>query len=122
MSEQLLVGTTRVGNEAIVSLEGELDVATAGAFRTALTGAVSSAATVTVDMSRLCFMDASGLGVLVAAHQRCAGSGRHLALRRPTGAVKRVLDVAGPTHALSVEALERNAPTRCLAAYGQRTG
>jgi anti-sigma B factor antagonist len=107
MTEQLIVGTTRAGGEAIVSLEGELDLATIGALRTALMAAVSSsAASVIVDTARLSFMDAIGLGVLIAAHRRFAATGRRLTLRHPTGIVERVLDITGPTHHLSVERSE----------------
>jgi anti-sigma B factor antagonist len=119
MTEQLIVGTTRAGDEAIVSLEGELDVATIEALRAALVAAAaSSAANVVVDMARLSFMDAIGLGVLITAHWRCAATGRRLALRHPTGIVEKVLDLAGATHHLSVERSQSRAPSRCLAADG----
>jgi len=114
MTEDLIVRTTRAGEEVIVSLEGELDLATMDAVRAALTAAVSpTAATVIVDIARLSFMDASGLGLLIAAHRRCADAGCRLTLRHPTGVVERILDIASPTHHLSVE---RRAPSGRLAA------
>jgi anti-anti-sigma factor len=89
------------------------------ALRAALMAAVSSsAATVIVDMARLSFMDASGLGVLIAAHRRCLATGRRLILRHPTGIVERVVDIAGAMHHLSVERSESRAPFRSRAADG----
>ena len=119
MTEQLIVGTTRAGDEAIVSLEGELDLATIQTLRAALVAAASSsAANVIVDLARLSFMGAIGLGVLIAAHRRCAATGVRVTLRRPTGIVEKVLDIAGAMHHLSVERSQSRAPSRCLAADG----
>ncbi len=96
MTEQLIVGTTRAGDEAIVSLEGELDLATIQTLRAALVAASSSsAANVVVDMARLSFMGAIGLGVLIAAHRRCAATGVRVTLRRPTGIVEKVFGHRG---------------------------
>lgn len=106
MTQQLLIRTTRAGPETIVSLEGELNVATADAFRAALMAAVSLRGTVVVDMARLSYMDASGLGVLMAGRRRCAAAGCRLVLRQPTRIVEMLLNVTNATSVLAVEPAE----------------
>ena len=48
-----------------------------------------------VDMSAVTFMDASGIGVLLAARQRAVDDGGSLTLRAPSWAVRRLTRVLG---------------------------
>jgi anti-sigma B factor antagonist len=77
-----------------VSITGEIDIATSQAMQDALaTG--PRPAHLEVDMSAVTFIDASGIGVLLAARQRAVDGGGSLTLRAPSWAVRRVTGVLG---------------------------
>ena len=77
-----------------VTISGEIDIATSRALRDALaTG--PGPAHLEVDMSAVTFMDASGIGVLLAARQQAVDGGGSLTLRAPSGAVRRLTGVLG---------------------------
>ncbi len=95
-----------VGSEsgAVLSLGGELDLATAPELESALLGRLAAGETVTVDLRELQFMDSSGVRVLVAAHTTARdGAGTLLVVRpQPGGEVDRVLEVSGVAAALAM--------------------
>jgi anti-anti-sigma factor len=77
-----------------VTISGEIDIATSRAMRDALaTG--PGPAHLEVDLSAVTFMDASGIGVLLAARQRVVDGGGSLTLRAPSRAVRRLTGVLG---------------------------
>jgi anti-sigma B factor antagonist len=90
------VSTVRRPGTAVLVLEGELDMATVGDFDSAV-GQLESetAGTIVVDLSRLRFLDCSGLHSFVAARQRIAAAGGTLKL------------VPGPQHVRRLFALTR---------------
>jgi anti-anti-sigma factor len=81
----------------VIAPEGELDIATVGAFRAALLKAASEGAgDVVVDLSEVSFIDSSGLGAIVELHSRLRRSRRRLAVVAPSGSAPAVLlDLAG---------------------------
>src|SRR3979411_2270815 len=89
---------------AIVSGGGEVDRATTPRLRQALdevqTHGERSAAslTVVVDLSDVTFMDANGLGLLVAAARRALHDGGELVLRDPTRRPLRLLELTSLLH------------------------
>lgn len=85
----------RSGDTMTVAPEGDVDAASAAALRQVLQQVVEQpgARTVEVDMSRVTFLDSSGLGVLVAAHRAAQNRGASLRLRDPGPMVKMVLEV-----------------------------
>ena len=84
------------GDRLVISLRGELDLATAPALASQLDEAGSDGfQELVVDLSGLDFMDSTGLSVLLAA-QRAADSKRHgFSLRRGPAQVQRVFEVTG---------------------------
>jgi anti-sigma B factor antagonist len=77
-----------------VTISGEIDIATSRTMRDALaTG--PGPAHLEVDMSAVTFMDASGIGVLLAVRQQAVDGGGSLTLRAPSGAVRRLTGVLG---------------------------
>ena len=69
------------GGVPVVSVTGELDLATASVLEEALLGVSDAAAgAVVVDLSRCSFIDLRGLRVLLAAHERLERADRPLAL------------------------------------------
>jgi anti-sigma B factor antagonist len=96
---------------AIVSVGGEVDMATTPRLRQALdevqTRSERSAAslTVVVDLSDVTFMDANGLGLLVAAARRARHDGGELVLRDPTRRTLRLLELTSLLDVFRVERL-----------------
>jgi anti-sigma B factor antagonist len=80
---------------AHVQVMGELDIASAAKLVEALNAALSNARLVVVDLSRLTFIDCTGLGAIVAVHDRARRSQRTLVLSSATAQVKRLLDITG---------------------------
>ena len=79
---------------ATVVLDGEIDIATSPAIRRFLLAAISGGDVhLAVDMSSVTFIDASGIGVLVAAANRARQAGGGLSLLAPSRQVRRLLDV-----------------------------
>ena len=77
-----------------VTISGEVDIATSQAMRDTLATAPGPAH-LEVNTSAVTFMDASGIGVLLAARQRAVDSGGSLTLRAPSPAVRRLTGVLG---------------------------
>jgi anti-sigma B factor antagonist len=79
---------------ALVVLAGRLDVRGASVAREALQAALKAGkGELVVDLSRVELLDATGLGVLVAAHRRARLAGRRLILRDAAPRVARLLSL-----------------------------
>jgi anti-sigma B factor antagonist len=91
------------GGEVVVALEGEMDLANADALGAALTAVLDTRpARVIVDLANLSFLDSSGIRCLLIASDQAAAIGAKLFVTRPTGSIRRVLEVTG-TDALLLE-------------------
>ena len=92
------------GSRTVLSLSGELDLATVGELEGALSSRLDAGEHVVVDLRPLAFMDSSGVRALVAGHaaaQECDGS--LTIVRPPQGSeVDRVIDVSGIATALGM--------------------
>jgi anti-sigma B factor antagonist len=78
------------GPDVIVTLEGEVDVYTAPALRTELTALIPVARNLVVDCTRMAWIDATGLAVLIGVFKKLrATPGRSLYLAVPEGAPPR---------------------------------
>lgn len=83
-------------DEAVIRVEGELEMATASRMRDELQRAfATSRQRIVVDLRGLDFLDSTGIHALVQAHQKCQFSNRSLTLLLDTGSVHRTLDVCG---------------------------
>lgn len=80
-------------NTLVLTVVGELDLATAPILESALEEVV--ARDVTLELSQLRFLDSTGIRVLVNTHNRLEDGGRRLRLRRCTDSCRRTLDIAG---------------------------
>ena len=79
---------------AAVVLDGEIDISTCPAVRRLLMAAISGGNVhLAVDMSGVTFIDAGGIGVLVAAANRARQAGGGLSLLAPSPQVRRLLAV-----------------------------
>lgn len=97
--------TYRTDPSAVLSLAGELDVATAPALRQALLDLLNKGEDVpdiTVDATGVSFVDSSGLAVLLMGARRWHAQERHLVLR-PSATLSRLLDLAGVRRAFELD-------------------
>lgn len=77
----LRIAESAVSGVVVITLAGELDLASGPALEDAIAGATSSGAKlVIVDLRGVEFMDSSGVGVLVKAHQAAPQSGYRFAV------------------------------------------
>jgi anti-sigma B factor antagonist len=87
----------------VVSVVGEIDVATSPHLRAAIARVVDQARRVSVDLSGTTFIDSSGLGVLVGALKRAREGGHQdLELRGLQEPVRRVFEITGLTELFPV--------------------
>ena len=77
----------------LVVIRGEIDIATSPALKATLAAGLGR--DIEVDLSGVTFMDASGIGVLLAARRQAAEAGGSLTLRAPSAAVRRLTEVLG---------------------------
>jgi anti-sigma B factor antagonist len=95
--EQLFgVTESASGADTVVSVSGEVDVATAPALRDCLGQVIErDSGVVVVDLLQVTFIDSTGLGVLIGAHKRCADNGRDLRILK-------VFDITGLTELFAI--------------------
>ncbi len=85
----------------MLAVFGELDVASTPELEAELVLAADKELVV-VDLRELEFIDSTGLGVLVKAHDRAREAGRRFALVRGLGQVQRLLGLTGLSEQLAV--------------------
>jgi anti-anti-sigma factor len=98
------ISTSDGDGRAVVTIRGELDLATAPELETALLERLDAGQEVVLDLRELQFMDSSGLRVLVTAHARAADGGPRFAIVRPLAGteVAKILEIAGVQQQLHV--------------------
>jgi anti-anti-sigma factor len=85
-----------------VTLGGYIDLSTGAQLRDVLEAAAHTGPFLIVDMSRLGFMDSTGLSVLVDTYRRLDKRGGMLALAGPQPIVAKVLSISGLDLVLNV--------------------
>jgi anti-sigma B factor antagonist len=78
----------------VITVSGELDIASSTELEQVLDG-LREAKLVVIDLRQLEFVDSTGLGVLVRAHQHALEHGNRVALVRGPGQVDRLLGLTG---------------------------
>jgi anti-anti-sigma factor len=76
-------------------VHGELDIATAPELNRLLTRLRARGHSVTLDLAEVTFIDSTGLSALMDAHFESERNGWEFAVRSPSAAVRRVVDLAG---------------------------
>jgi anti-sigma B factor antagonist len=85
-----------VGHRVVLSITGEIDIATVDELEGSVNGAVGGgAAELWIDLSETTFMDSSGVHLMIETRRRLAELNRRLAIICPPGPIRRVLDLAG---------------------------
>lgn len=90
------------GAPRLLVLEGDIDSHTAPKLDAAVL-ALGVDGDVVVDLSRVGFVDSSGLRVLVTAHTALVSQNQRLVLRSPSDAVVRLFEITGLIGHLHVE-------------------
>jgi anti-sigma B factor antagonist len=79
-----------------MTLTGELDLATVDLVRSASAALLAGTSQhVTIDLTDLTFIDATGLGEIVRIRVNLSAAGRRLTLCRPSGTTRRAFDAGG---------------------------
>jgi anti-anti-sigma factor len=113
--EALEVGVERgaADGEVVVSVAGELDPHTAPRVKEAIDTALEEGTTrLVVDLSRVTFIDSSGLRVIIGGHQRSESAGGAFVLRNPSEATARLLEITGLDQHLAIDAVARPGAAR----------
>lgn len=93
----LSVRITRNENAVVLTLVGELDLATGGRVKDALDELQDAPpARLVIDLSQLSFLDSTGLAMLVGLERRCRENGTPILEIRPgPPAVQRLFELVG---------------------------
>ena len=109
----LQISTRAEDGAVVVTVAGEVDVATAPQLDATLSDLIADGAvTLVVDLSEVGFLDSTGLGVLVKAVKRTREAAGGVAVVTTSPRVLKVLNITGldkaiPVHATVDEALSR---------------
>ena len=99
----LAVERSRVDGYELLTVEGELDIATASRMISALNEAIAEMeAPLVVDLSDVMFMDSTGLALLMNARRRVVRLGQGFAIICPHGPIARVFEIADMVESLRV--------------------
>jgi anti-sigma B factor antagonist len=106
IDEVLRIEVEDTGDEVVVSVAGEIDVATCLRLEQAATDAIAVAADrsggVVLDLSEVGFIDSSGLRVLIGVRQLAETEQVPMALRSPSRAVHRLLELTALTEQFTI--------------------
>ena len=111
----LAVERSRVDGYELLAVEGELDIATAPRMISALSEAFADLdRPLVVDLSRVDFMDSTGLALLINTYRRIKRCGQGFAIVCPGGPILRVFEVADMVERLLVRP-DRDSASRAAA-------
>lgn len=95
-SDLLQIFVTEHADQTLVTLRGDLDLATQGLLRTcALDLLVAGRTNLVFDLSELTFMDSTGLGALIGIRRRAHGLKGSMVLVCPTSTVMDLFTITG---------------------------
>ncbi len=94
--DELSIDIKNDGDLTIFRLRGSLDLATSPSVRAALTQAATEGKhELIVDLTKLEFLDSTGLGALIGAHRRALENGGKIRLAVGEGQIARLLNITG---------------------------
>jgi len=97
LSSRLTLDTRRIRDDAIVSVQGDVDLTTFGAVESALDAARVGVTVLLSDVREVGFMDTSGLRLVISEQQRPEADGYHFVVVPRSGKVQRPFEIAGFT-------------------------
>jgi len=101
--QPLALELTSNGDVEMLTVEGEIDAASASRLICTLNRSVSGAEQpLVIDLSRVGFMDSTGLALLINAHRRLMNRGKGFAVVCPMGPLRRVFEITDMVDLLRV--------------------
>lgn len=101
---------TATGGVQALDLEGEVDVYTAPALRQAIMDEVEKGTKhLLIDLTRVEYLDSTGLGILIGGVKRLKEQGGSLRLVGPSARITRIFDITGLNKIFDVYATEQDA-------------
>ena len=89
------------GDSVVVTVSGDVDMAVADPFSSALATAIENATrAVVLDLADLRFMDSTGVRALLYAQHNASANDLTFHIRNPSETVRRVLEVCGVLHTI----------------------
>jgi anti-sigma B factor antagonist len=111
----LSIVTTEPGTGSVrVYVAGEIDMATAPRLRGALQAVIATVAAGTeirVDLGRVAFIDAIGVGVLIRSRELARRAGVGFSVENPQGMVLRIIEVLDLVEPLQVTPVHPASPS-----------
>lgn len=96
MQVELRIDARHEPDRIVLSLHGELDLASAPLLQSEIESAEADLATLVVlDLDDLQFIDSTGLRIILAAHERSQARGQMLAVTRGSQQVQRLMSITG---------------------------
>jgi anti-sigma B factor antagonist len=90
------IATTPGSDRYVITVSGEVDLASSPDLDTSIIAAIASgAASVVIDLTNVSFMDSSGLGVIVRGLKRCREADKDLDLVITNERVLKVFGITG---------------------------
>jgi anti-sigma B factor antagonist len=89
--------------DVIVAVRGDIDVASAPQLWRELEPQLETTRHVVVDLSKVSFIDSTGVGTIIRAVNALRERGQRLTLRAPTPMTKTVFETVGLTRLVDVE-------------------
>ncbi|HMD44517.1 MAG TPA: STAS domain-containing protein [Acidimicrobiales bacterium] len=103
MDQTFDIAEQTIDGVPVVSVTGEIDVATAPGLREHLQALVASgSSTIVVDLLNVSFLDSTALGVLVGVLKRCREAGGDLRLVVAEPRILKVFEITGLTEVFSI--------------------
>ena len=93
------------GNDMLCSIHGDIDHHNARVIRMQIDDELykQRPRKLTLDLSRVEFMDSSGLGLILGRFNKASEIGTEFTLLNPADSVRKILDVAGIARVIKIE-------------------
>ena len=96
MEQQFQIEERSEGGATIVTVSGEIDVATAPQLQESLHGLIAQGrSSLVIDLLAVTFLDSTALGVLVGALKRCREQGGDLQLVMADARIMKIFEITG---------------------------
>jgi anti-sigma B factor antagonist len=111
VQDHLRIDVSQQDDRVVVSLDGELDMASAPLLQRAIEDVeLASRPLLVLDLERLEFIDSTGLRIILSTHKRCQERDQELAVTRGSQQVERLLSVTGMAEHLRTVPAAGDAP------------
>ncbi len=99
------VSVSMGGNDMLCSIHGDIDHHNARVIRMQIDDELykQRPRKLTLDLSRVEFMDSSGLGLILGRFNKASEIGTEFTLLNPADSVRKILDVAGIARMIKIE-------------------